>query len=401
MSQQPQPEPSRSFAPLGLFYGCVYASVGITLPYLPKHLRSLGLSGADVGLLMASFPLMQILAPPLAGFLADRTRRGALLLSVLASGYAICFAPLLVATGCGGIAPWLLGAAFCSAPLSMLADSLTLERLGPRSALYPRIRLWGSVGFVVTALGFGALWTGERTSPPAVVVAALACGALAFGASLLVRGRGGAGDVRLSEAPGLLRDRRLQLLALATGLHWIAFAPHNLLFTVYLDGLGLSPRVAGLGFAAGVAAEVAVMALFPRFGVRFAPRQVLAAAFGLSIARWALTAIVRGAVPMVALQLLHGVCFGAFMVAGVAMVKDLAPARLRATALALFVAATYGVGGLVGYVAVGRLYDLVPAPLLFWGAAALETVPFALAALALPGPGKADAGVLGSPEVTP
>jgi PPP family 3-phenylpropionic acid transporter len=388
-------------APLGLFYACLYASVGVTMPFLPQHMRTLGLSGTDIGMLMAAYPLMQALAPPAAGFLADRTRRGALLLSLLAFGYTLAFVPLLLATTRGAIAPWLTAAAVCTAPLSMLADSLTLERLGTRSAQYPRVRLWGSIGFVVTTLGFGAFWSGERpVAASPVVVAAIATAAMTFGASLLVRGRGGVGDVHLSEAPALFRDPRLRMLVAATSLHWLAFAPHNLMFAVYLKDLGHSPWITGLGLAAGVAAEVVLMALFPRFGRRFAPRQILAAAFATAAVRWALVGLSRSAAVLVALNLLHGLSFGAFMICSVTYVNDVAPVRLRATAQAVFVSLTYGVGGFAGYLIVGKLFDVLPSNQVFFAAALLEVVPLLLS-LGLPSPQKDVERVLGSPEATP
>ncbi|MGC4122400.1 MAG: MFS transporter [Myxococcales bacterium] len=393
----------RSVAPLGLFYACLYASVGITMPFLPQHMKALGLSGTDLGLLMAAYPLMQVLVPPAAGFVADRTRRGALLLSLLTFGHALAFVPLLFATTRAAIAPWLTVAAVCIAPLSMLADSLTLERLGPDSAQYPRVRLWGSLGFVATTLAFGAFWTGERpatASAPPVVLAAIAAATVAFGASLLVRGRGGAGNVHLSEAPAILRDPRMRRLVAATSLHWLAFAPHNLMFAVYLESLGHSPWITSLGLALGVLAEVSVMALFPRFGRRFAPRHILAVAFAAAAVRWLLVALSRGAVVLVLLNLLHGLAFGAFMVSSVTYVNDLAPTRLRATAQALFVSLTYGVGGFLGYVLVGRLFDLFEPRQVFMAAAVLEVVPFLLS-LRLPDPRKAVERVLGFPEVTP
>jgi PPP family 3-phenylpropionic acid transporter len=259
---------------LGLFYACAYLPVGITLPYLPQHFRSLGLTGARVGMLMAAYPLMSLLVPPAFGFVADRTRRGASLLRLATLFAALSTVPLLFATGEAAIAPWLLLAAFCGAPVSMLADSLTLERLGARAREYPRVRLWGSVGFVVAAAGFGFLYTGERTSPPKVIVAALVGSGLAFLASLFLRGQGvREGKLSLSDAAALLRDRRVRLLFAVTCLHWLANSPYNLLFTVFLKDEGLAPSVAGLGMGVGVVAEVSVMFAFPRIARHLTARR--------------------------------------------------------------------------------------------------------------------------------
>lgn len=389
-------------APLGVFYACSYLGVGITLPYLPQHLRVLGLSGRELGVLLASYPLMSMLVPPLFGYLADRTRRGALLLAGVSLVGALAFLPLLGATDKRALVPWLLLAAFCNAPVSMLADSLTLERLGPRAQEYPRVRLWGSLGFVVAAAGFGFLWDGERASPPPVIVAALVALGLAFAASLRVRGRGAASfAVRLSDATALARDRRIVLLLGATCLHWLACSPYNLLFTVVLKDRGLAPSIAGLGLAAGVVAEVAVMALFPSFARRWSMKALLALAFLASSLRWALVGVTHAAAPMVLLQLLHGFTYAAFMVSSVTYLHQVAPSGLRATAQALFVSVTYGLGGVAGYLLAGPLFDLVSADWLFFGAAALEWLPALLVYFLPEASGRNAPPVLGSAEVPP
>ena len=389
-------------AALGLFYACAYAATGITLPYLPQHLRSLGLSGSQLGLLLASYPLMTMLVPPLFGLLADRTRRGALLLSAICLGGALCFVPLLFAGDAAAVAPWLLGAAFCNAPLSMLADSLTLERLGPRAGRFPRVRLWGSLGYVASATAFSLCYSGEPASPPPVVVAALGALGLTFAASLLVRGQAGAPQLLgARDALSLFKDGRLRLLLAAGCVHWLACTPFHLLFAVFMRQRGLPQAATGLGLGLGVVAEVAVMLAFPRLSRTYSARALLAASFVASALRWTLMGLTVSAVPMVLLQLLHGFTFGAFMVSAVTLLNQLAPGRLRASAQALFASVAYGLGGTVGYLAFGRLFDWLPARTLFFLAAGLEIVPLALVLL-LPreAPRGAD-GVLGFPEVSP
>jgi PPP family 3-phenylpropionic acid transporter len=374
------PPTDAALAPLARFYFLAYAGVGITLPYLPLHLKALGLSGADIGLLLGLGPLAAMLFPPVWGYLADKTRRAGELLSAATCGSALAWAPLLFATQRISIAPWLALQALFSSPVAMLADSLTLERVRGAGGLYSRVRLWGSVGFIATALGFGLLYDGERASPPKVIVAALGMGALSFLASLKVRGPAAARpSPRILEVASLLRDGRVRRLLAATTLHWIAFSPYNILFTVHLKDLGLGPTVAGMGLATGVLAEVAVMGAYRNLAARVSAPRILLVSFAASSVRWLLLGLSSSAVPMVLLQVAHGLSFGAFMVTSVAYLATLVPARLRATGQALYVCTTYGLGGLIGNVVTGHLYDLWPARAIFFAAAAVELLPALLA----------------------
>lgn len=375
-----------SVAAFGIFYACFYSTVGIVLPFLPQHLRALGLSGSDIGSMLAVYPLMTTFVPPIFGLIADRTRRGPLLLTLATSGMLLSFAPLLVVAEKAAITPWIAAAAFCNAPIAMLTDSLTLERLGSRASAFPRVRLFGSLGFIAAATSFGFLYSGELGHPPPVIVAALVTTGLSFLASLRVRGRGGLpAQIRLQDASALVRDRRIRLLLTATCLHWLACSPFNLLFAVFLKEMSFPQPVAGLGLGAGVVAEVTVMACFPGIARQLPTKMLLALSFAASALRWLLVSRTTQAAPMVALQLLHGFTFGAFMVASVTYLHAVAPPKLRSTAQALFVSMTYGLGGTAGYLLVGRLYDLLPPQQIFLGAAAVETIPMALA-LFLPAP---------------
>jgi PPP family 3-phenylpropionic acid transporter len=78
---------------------------------------------------------------------------------------------------------------------------------------------------------------------------------------------------------------------------------------------------------------------------------------------------------LVASAALHGFTFGAFYLASVEWMSRRAPGSMRATGQALFTAATFGVGGIVGYRLAGRLYDALGGHGLFAVAAGLAVLP--------------------------
>lgn len=372
----------RGLVPLAAFYFGYYAAIGIQLPFLPQHLRGLGLSGAELGLVSAASPVMALLSPPLWGFLADRSRRAALLLTLGAAGQAIALMPLLTVTTLEQLAPVMLLAALFSAPLPMLADSLTLQQVGANGAAYARVRLFGSVGFICSSTLFGLVWTGTIDFPPPVIVALIGCALLGLGASLAVRGSGEQHPApSLRDALGLLGDTRVSLLVASTALHWLACAPYHLLFGVHVQELRLPPAIAGLGMGIGVAAEVVVMLAYPRFLARLGPVRILAIAYAASSIRWMLVGVVDSPAALVLLQILHGLTFGAFLLAGVTWLAQIVPARLRATGQALFTSITYGVGGIAGYLLAGRLYESWGSRQVFVAGAVLEWLPLALVLL--------------------
>ena len=120
-----------------------------------------------------------------------------------------------------------------------------------------------------------------------------------------------------------------------------------------------------------------VLLHFHRLHARFSLDALLAAAFIASALRWVGNAVLRAPAPLIALQALHGMTFGMFWSAGIAMVAATVPPKLRATGQALLVMAI-NVGGAIGNLAVGRLYDSAGPGTLFAIAAAGELLPLAV-----------------------
>ena len=117
------------------------------------------------------------------------------------------------------------------------------------------------------------------------------------------------------------------------------------------------------------------MVTWPRWSGRLSTRALLLICFGLSSIRWLVMALTSDPVVLVLAATLHGFTFGAFYLSSVAWMVERAPGSLRATGQSLFAAATFGVGGIVGYRGAGALYDVVGGHRLFLIAAGLALLP--------------------------
>jgi PPP family 3-phenylpropionic acid transporter len=238
-----------------------------------------------------------------------------------------------------------------------LANGLAFQALGTDRRGYGRIRLWGSVGYILAAVG-GGIAADRVGIPPvlaAVVAALIGCGAVAS-ASLGGSAPAAPAPLRAGLAD-LLREPRFRIFLAATFLARLSAAPFNTFFTIHLDGLGISQAVAGWAWSLGVVSEVAVMATWPRLVGWARPERLLAVAIGAHAVRWGLNAEVTSAAGLLAVQLLHGLTFGLFYLASVHLVDEMIRPELRATGQGLFAAGVFGVGGLVGNFVAGWLFD--------------------------------------------
>jgi PPP family 3-phenylpropionic acid transporter len=368
---------------LRLFYFLYYGNVGTMLPYFAAYLRGRGFSGEQIGLVQM---LPSLLAPAVAiawATFADHRSTPQRGLRV-ASGWAAMAVLLLPLAR----SPWQVGAVVVLMALGdravvPLADSITLEWCRRNPAVsYARIRLFGSLGFIVLSLAVGRALT-LRADRPGDLLVPIAVALCVAGYALAARGAPPPGHVPSRPAArdmlGLARDRRLHLLLAASAVHWAACAPFHLFFGVFVRDLGLPSDVTGIGMGLGVLAEIGALLAFPRLERRLPLRALFAVAFLGSALRWGLLAGARGAPAIAALQLLHGLTFGLFWGAAMKALADVVPAPLRATGQAVFTAVVFGGGNALGYALSGVGYDRLGgvAPL-FGFAAAAELVSLAV-----------------------
>jgi PPP family 3-phenylpropionic acid transporter len=150
--------------PIALYYFVYFAALGILWPYFSIYLQSIGLRPTEISRLLAFSPVMGLLAPPIFGLLADARQARGRLLRVGTIAAAFFFSGFLVTRSDWML--WVVTAVFflARAPLSPLVDASALEHVHSHGGSYGRLRVWGSLGFLVAVLAGGYImeWWGAR-----------------------------------------------------------------------------------------------------------------------------------------------------------------------------------------------------------------------------------------------
>lgn len=336
-----------------------FAFVGITSPYLSLYFADRGFTVAEIGVLMTVPQVLRIIGPPFWGWLADRmSRRGTLLRA--SAGAVLALASLLPLASSAGYAATLalVGVLyFMTSAQAPLAEAMALESAGGDFGRYGKMRLWGSVGFIVAVSAIG--WVLDHAGIASLPwwMAAMAVGLLAaswrLGTANAGQGHSGVvGTIRLR-----LRERRIQWFFLANFLMIVAHMGLYVFYSLYLSGLGYSKTAIGLLWALGVFAEIALFRLqrplFERFGAAF----LLSASIGVAALRFAMIGLSGGWLPvLIVAQLMHGVTFGLHHSAVMARLHEWFESSRQARAQALYVTVAYGCGGTVGGLMVSALW---------------------------------------------
>ena len=360
---------------LSVFYFVHFASFGAYLPYFPRWLESLGVTGSRMGLVLGVAPAVGVLAPPLVGALADALGLRAQLLRVAAvvaalsmfglAAFASAATDLAGPTATAAIALAVAVTALARTPLFGIADVLTLESLGERKEGFGRIRMWGSLGFVAAVAALGAVIdVSHRTSLPLAIGGLFLATAVA---ALFVPARPAplAGPSRAA----LVAMRRHLPFFAAIALWQLGNAAYDTTFTLRARDAGASDLEAGLLWGAGVLAEVALMAFGPRVLRAGSVRSLLLVGIAASAARYAGVALAPSLAALFAVQPLHAITFGVTWLAANAQLPHVAHGDRLATAQGAL-AASVAVGSVAGSLLWPTLYESASARVVFAGASA-------------------------------
>jgi len=363
----------RRTLPLRVYYVAAFAVSGIYLPYFPPWLHGRGLVGQSFGVVSAAAPAMGLFAPTAFGMVADALALRTGLLQFACVGTLVAFSALTIAAGFGaalGVGGLFLAAvaiALFRTPMLLMADVVALERAPGVGTTYGRLRLWGSLGFLASALVAGC-----AVDPRRAVAVPLACTVAVAAALIAALGlpRGAHLPAR-QEHRGLshlLAESDFRLFLFAAFLGNCAQAAYDQCFSLHLFDLGVPRPLVGVAWALGTGAEVGIMACSASL-FRVAPVSALFAfaLFG-GACRWALLAVVRSTPILLALQPLHAVSFGLVWVAEVAYTSRRFPPSSLATAQGLL-ATAMGAGSVLGMLVWGPVYTRWGGSFVFAGAA--------------------------------
>jgi len=347
---------SKSLICIRGFYFLYFGAVGCLFPYLNLYYQRVGLTGLQIGVLSAIAALVTQLASPLWGMLGDSHTLHRTLLSVAVGGTIIPALLLSVGNVLSWLGPVTFVYAFFFGPITPLVDSTALEVAKASHRSYGELRAWGTIGFIVSALAIGRIIevTNLKVLFPGYVLFML--GSLALSLCLPQRRRRwrGAGTRGLSV---LLADRAFLLFLASVFLLAAAMRAANAFFALYLDAIGAGEGLVGLSWALAALSEVPVVFFSRVLLGKLSARGLFAVGFAVYALRWLLYSQITSPGMILATQLLHGLSYGAYLVAGVVYTSERAPEGLGATAQGLFSGTTMGLAGMVGALIGGWLYD--------------------------------------------
>lgn len=370
---------------LSLMMFLQYAIWGAWLPlffsFLTEHRH---FAGEDAGMLFSIGAIGALAAPFVAGQIADRWFNTERFLAISHLLGAVLVWRLAEVEKYSSFVVFGLLYSLIYAPTLPLTNSLAFHHLPDRDRDFGRVRVWGTVGWIVVGIGIGQ-WLLLRHTPDASA---------------------GEGAVRLSQVAGMADSFRLSgLLGVVLGLYCLTlpktppqagkakFAPfealgevrkmplialflvsfpiacvHQFYFVHTAGFLGTLKhpaadsinQVFGVGggglMTIGQMAEIFVLAFMPLLARAMSRKTLLTIGLLAYIARFAVFAYAPVPAAVIPALALHGLVFGCFFFVCFMIVDENTTSDVRASAQGLFNLVIVGLGTIVGNFFAGEVY---------------------------------------------
>ena len=367
---------TRQIVPFAALSASYFAHIGFFNPYLPLWLQHLGFPIFMISLLAAVQSGTRIFAPYIWGMLSDRSGERVRLLRWSALVALVSSFGLFWDGGPIWMGVVLLILFTHTSSMMALTEAAMAHLVAGDWGRYGRIRLWGSMGFMVTVFVAGAWFEhfgmGHFPAWTLLTLAAVMAGTL-----WLPDIRDKPADSRDPGVPvgPVLRQSAVRWFFATLFFHVTAHFAIYTYYSLYLDGKGYGKATIGALWAISVVVEIAWFFLQGRL-MRFMrmSRWLLVCSIATVVRMTLIGAVADSLAALVLAQLLHAMTFAAHHTASIALVSQHFPGRLRARGQALFTVIGYGLGGVLGVLAGGALITRVGYEALYGAAAVLAVL---------------------------
>ncbi len=348
---------------VGAQYFIFFAITGIYLPYFNLYCYHLNFSGFQIGILSAIRSMTLIFFPVLWSILADRhqIRKPIFIFCNFAS--AMTWALYLLTADFRLMTVITLFFGIFSAPVISFLEAFTMDILAQEKQSYGRLRVWGSISFILSVIIFGRMI--DYFSIQIILTAILGGLVLRIVAALQLPNIRPAGKKPFLGGLKLLLNRQVVLFLGCAFLMLVSHGTYYGFFSIHLEMLGYGKTFIGICWAMAIIFEILVMINSDRIYRRFSTESILFFSFMATTLRWFVLFFFKSPAMIVMSQIFHAFSYGTFHIASILYIDRLAPDEVKTVAQAINNALSYGLGLTVAFFLNGYLYERLGSFMLF------------------------------------
>ena len=342
-------------------WGCWFVTMGTFLS------QAFSSSGSQISLAYSTQSWGAIISPFIMGLIADRYFDAEKVLAIIhIIGGGLLFM-CSIALGFEKFYPYILIYMILYMPTLALVNSIAFRQMKDPSKQFPKVRVWGTIGWIVAGLviSYGVGWETDKTLEYTFYLAAIVSILLGLFSFSLPKTppKTNNESTSISEILGLdalklLIDTRYLVFFLSSILICIPLAFYYQDANLFLNELGMS-NAAGV-MTLGQISEALFILLLPLFLNKYGIKKTLIVgmlAWSLRYVLFAFGDTGSNIWMLIFGIVLHGICYDFFFVSGQIYTDFKAGEKYKSSAQGLIALATYGVGMLIGFKMAGIITD--------------------------------------------
>ncbi|MGO4544479.1 MFS transporter [Paenibacillus sp. 2TAB23] len=341
---------------LRLYSFSAYSTAAMVVSFIPLYFLDRGFSEQQIGIIYSTGPFISIFANIILGMASDKYRTIKKLLMLLLFGQLVMISLLFPIENFALVCLVMMGFYFFQTPINPLSDSLLLLSSQYTGTPYALVRIFGSLGFAVTAYTFGLILKeiGSAWTLP------LALCTIAITLALTTRIRDYQGSARKIDFSGffkLLRQRDMLLFFLIILTISIPHRMYEGFLAVTMRHLGASDSLVGLAWLVSALSEIPILFLLGKYGHKFKELPLLMIASIMYAVRLWLLSDIQDPRWVIATQAMHSISFGIYFSTALRYLSRLIPDEYRASGQAVYAVVWTGLAGVISGMFGGYIYE--------------------------------------------
>jgi len=357
-----------SLTSLKLYNFFIYGAISIFAGFLQLYLQEIGMTKLEIGSLMAIGPFVSLFANPFWGFWSDKSRNIRIVLMMMMGGTFVLAQGVFYAPSYAWIYVAMIFFYFFQSPLFAQTNSLILGYIDGTGQKFGSFRLWGSLGWALTAVAAGPVIDRFGVSSVSIIFACMI--AVAFIFSVLLPRQPIASDTPIVTFRRFGKVMFNPYFMIFIGLGVLVSVPNAMnstFMSLYIVEMGGDKQMVGWAIFTSSILEVGVFLLLDRLlkrkmSILLGSLILVSLLFAL---RWQLMALANNPMEVVFIQLMHSVTFGGYFYVGTQLTMLFIPRPYRSSGQAVYTMAWGGLSGVIAGLFGGWLFQSFGAEVMY------------------------------------
>ena len=347
---------NKSYINLSSFYFFYFSALGAFLPFWPLYLNYKSFTPYEIGVITGTMIGTKIIAPNVWGWIADKTglRHRVIQLGALSCFIIFTFASSMESFS-GMVALIFLFSFFWNASLPQF-EAVTMTSLGSSYNNYSQIRLWGSLGFILSVFSLSFLT--QNYGIEVVPTCILSFLFLTFITTLFVKNTNANQKKHNNSLLSIALKPAVIGILLSCFLMQVSHGPFYAFFAIYLTENSYSTNSIGFIWSLGVIAEILIFIKISSWIPKYGLQNLFIVSFLFASSRWLLISFFPESVIIVTLAtLFHAITYGMYHAVSISLIHEYFTEELQGRGQALYSSISFGLGGSIGSIYSGYFWE--------------------------------------------